>query len=132
MAEENTATQAANIFRPRPVEEFFSFYTNNIQIQQTVFDLKLIFGELVQSQGKLAYVDQHSSVTMSWVQAKLLLYFLQLNMIAFEDINGKIKIPPELIPPEIVPIAEDNKDTPQAQALYELLKKFREQFISSL
>lgn len=133
MAEERATSEAEEMFQP--IEEFFCAYANNVQIHQTVFDLKLIFGEMVQTPGipgKIGYVEQHSSITMSWIQAKLLLYFLGLNIEAFESQHGKIKIPPEVMPPEVTPPSEENKNDPKHQAMYELLKNFRERFISNL
>lgn len=112
-------------------DDFVSEYANNFQFEQSVFDLKLIFGQLDQSKGP-AVVEQHTSVTIPWISAKLLLYYLQLNIAGYELQNGKIKIPPELLPPSVGPLPEEQQNDPKAQQLFQQIEKIREQFMSNL
>src|SRR3990167_11504158 len=76
MAEQTNGVPTLNF---QHTDDFISLYANNVQFEQSAFDLKLIFGELNQAGGK-ALVDQHSSMTIPWGQAKLLLYYLQVNI----------------------------------------------------
>jgi len=112
-------------------EEFASLYANNVQLEQSVWDLKMIFGELDQSQpGGL--VEQHTAVSVSWIQAKLLSYFLNLHVEAHELVNGKIRVPDEVLPPEPVTPSGEWAKNPHARAVFELINRRREEFIASL
>jgi hypothetical protein len=71
-------------------------------------------------------------VTIPWIQAKLLSYFIGLHLEAYESVNGKIGVPTEVLPPEPVPPADGQIKSPSAQALYELIKRRREEWIASL
>lgn len=129
MAEQTDTTQTGGFYER--LEDFFSLYANNFQIERTIFDLKLIFGQLSESGGKL-HVEQHSSVTLPWIQAKLLMYFLQMNIAGFEFQNGKIKIPTDLLPPPLPPLSPEQENDPKIRELLDLLKSLREQFVSNL
>lgn len=128
MAEQMNVVVKENFER---AEDFISLYANNIQFEQSAFDLKLIFGELDQSQGKVR-VEQHSSVTIPWAQAKLLMFYLQVNISLFELENGKIKIRNDLLPQPVRKLSEEEKKIPKAEELTELLEALRQQFISNL
>lgn len=127
MAEETSITPALNVTR---TDDFVSLYANNIQFEQSAFDLKLVLGELDQPSGNVR-VKQHSSVTIPWAQAKLLVYYLQVHIAAYEFQMGKIKIRQDLVPPPI-PISSEQKDDPKMKVFYELISNIREQFVSGL
>lgn len=128
MAEE---TGTAPTLQFKRVEDFVSLYANNVQIEQTAFDLKLVFGELVQSQ-RPALVEQHSSVTLSWPETKLLSYYLQLNIASYEIQMGKIKIREDLIPIALPQLSPEQEKDPKIQELFAVAKRLHEQFIASL
>ncbi len=73
-------------------------YANNVMFEPTIWDLKLIFGEW---SGRSQSVEYHTSVTIPWAQAKLMLYYLQANVAAHEAANEKIKIPVTVMPPDL-------------------------------
>jgi len=50
-------------------DELVADYANNTAFEQTIWDLKMIFGEYSQRAGG---VDWHTSITVPWAQAKLL------------------------------------------------------------
>jgi len=128
MDEETGATPVQEF---RRAEDFSSVYANNLQFELSAWDLKMIFGELDQRGGKVA-VDQHTSVTLSWLQAKLLNFFLEINLAVHELEHGKIKIPKNLLPPVPVPPLGELADVPQAKTIFELITKMREEFIAGL
>ena len=128
MVAETNPTQTTKIERR---EDFISLYANNVQIEQTAFDLKLVFGELDQSQGK-GRIQQHSSVTISWAQAKLLAYYLQVNIAGYEVQNGKIKIRKDLVPVEIPQLLPRQQKDPKIRELLGLIKNLRKQFVSNI
>jgi len=128
MAEETSTTPGLQFKR---IDDFISLYANNIQIEQTAFDLKLVLGELDQSQGKVR-VEQHSSVTISWGQAKLLVYYLQLNIAGYELQMGKVKVREDLVPAPFPQLSPEQEKDPKIRELFNILKSIREQFVSNL
>jgi hypothetical protein len=94
--------------------------------------LKLIFGQLDQSEGKVRVV-QHSAITVPWAQAKLMVYWLKGQIEAHELVNGKIHIPPPVIPPPLPPLTGDmKKSDPNAEPVYAIFSRLRDEFISNL
>ena len=111
-------------------ENFESWYSNNIQFKPTEWDLKAIFGEMEQQSDGSIIVQQHTAIVLSWLQAKIMYYFLGMQLGAYELAHGKIPIPPSVMPTEPAP-PTGNLDTPDTRILYEFMKKFRKQFIAS-
>lgn len=109
----------------RQIEEFVSRYANNVGIEVSVWDLKLLFGQLQQPPGQLGFVENHTAITIPWLQVKILSLYLQLNLILHEAWNGKIAVPQSIMP-HIQPPGEDVTD-PQARAVAEaIFSKFRQ------
>jgi hypothetical protein len=81
-------------------DEISSDYANNVALEQTVWDLKLIFGEYSQ---RLEGVEWHTSITMPWAQAKLLSHYLQANVAVWELNHGPKAIPEAMIPAPLAP-----------------------------
>jgi hypothetical protein len=102
-------------------------YANNVAFETTVWDLKLIFGEYSdQDKG----VEWHTSVTIPWAQAKLMQYYLQINLEVYEQQHGKIGVPRTMLPPE-APLPSD-PDDPVAKAFYDLAQRHRAKFMENL
>jgi len=97
-------------------EEITSDYANNVYFVGTVWDLKLLFGELA-SVGQ--NIDWHTSITMPWATAKLMAYYLQVNIAQHELSQGKIKIPAAMIPD--IPPDVGNEDAETSRALAEII-----------
>lgn len=110
-------------------EEPSSAYANNAYLEPSVWDLKIIFGQLHGNFGN-PDVDWHTEITMPWLQAKLFSYFLNQNIIVYEIENGKIRIPQALMPPapNLMPGIEGNPATKKiAEALTASHEKFRKE-----
>jgi hypothetical protein len=112
-------------------EDYEALYANNIQFQPSEWDLKVIFGELDFHDDKLA-VKQHTSIAMPWLQAKIMHYFLTLQLGVYEMSHGKIKVPSTVLPIEPQPPTGELENDPMAKQIYEYIKKVREQFLESL
>jgi hypothetical protein len=128
MADESTPSQPV---KPQyeKAPNFISTYANNIYLESSTWDLKLIFGQLDQSEGTSS-VKQHVAVTIPWTQAKLLSFFLRVHLRAEEKQDGKIHIRPDVRPTEMdLPTEEQMKD-PDFMEFYEFVKKLREEFIA--
>lgn len=110
-------------------ENYESLYANNIQFHPSEWDLRLVFGELDLQDGKLI-IEQHTSMAMPWLQAKLMLYFLLLQVGVYEMSHGKIPIPTTVMPPEPTPPEGGMKDDPFARRVYEYIKRTREDFFA--
>lgn len=113
------------------IDEFSVSYANNVLLEASEWDLKLVFGQLDLSTGT-PNVEQHTAITIPWLQAKLLHYFLGLNVALFEYQNGKIKIPLGLLPPAPPPLTPEQEADPAAKKLFDLAKKVHQEFTSTL
>ncbi len=82
------------------LEEIVPVYANNSRFEPTAWDLRIFFGQLMPS-GRQK-IDWHTDVTIPWAQAKLMHLYLGINLGLYELENGKIKIPPGVLPPEMV------------------------------
>jgi hypothetical protein len=115
------------------IEDFYEAYANNVLLEQSVWDLKLIFGQLDQSGGKTATIQLHTAITLPWAQAKILSYWLRGHLDAYEITNGKIPIPSSIIPSELTaPSEEIKKSEPNAERIYALFNKLRNELVASL
>jgi hypothetical protein len=113
-------------------DEVYEAYANNVYFESSSWDLKLIFGQLDQSEGKVRIV-QHSAITVPWAQAKLMVYWLRGQIEAHELVNGEIHIPPPVIPQPLPPITDEiKKSDPNAEAVYAIFNRLRDEFFSSL
>jgi hypothetical protein len=92
---EPTITPASSIVRTR-TDDFIARYANYSHIESSLWDSKILFGQTDQVLGNT--VPIHSAVTLPWPQLKVLTYFLSLHLAAHENDNGRIKIPPGIIP----------------------------------
>lgn len=104
-------------------------YANSVGFQPTIWDLKILFGEL---SSRTPSVDWHTSMTLSWAQAKLMAYYLQVNLALQESRSGNINVPIEMTPLELPALAESAKNDPQEEAALEKLKALRDAFVASM
>jgi hypothetical protein len=111
-----------------PADDLAVEYANNVIFEPTIWDLKLIFGEF---SGRTGFVDWHTSITIPWAQAKLMAYYLTVNIEAHELKNGKIPFPVGMIPTEPQPLPE-SETKPVARTLFEMLTRNRKKFLDSL
>jgi hypothetical protein len=122
MAEENkqeskpAATAPVNKRR----EDFRSVYSNSVYYDPSVYELRASFGEMQRTpQG--AFVEYHTAVSMSWLEAKLTAIYLIVNMANYEREHGTVKIPSVVRPAFI---SEENGN----QSLDEILKSLNANF----
>ncbi len=109
-------------------EDLTTEYANNVFLQPTIWDLKILFGELSALDKS---IDWHTSITLPWQQAKLMAYYLELNVAVMELRQGPITIPSVALPQEPPPPPADQAN-PTNQAIWELIKERRRKFIESL
>jgi hypothetical protein len=108
-------------------ENFVTLYANNITFEAAIWDLKMIFGQL--DQRDKIVVEQHTAITIPWLQAKLLIYLLQVNVSVFEAEHGKIQVPERFIQePQVLP----GSPSAEAEAQIKIVRQVRDEFIASL
>lgn len=109
-------------------EDFVSLYANNVNFELSVWDLKLIFGQLDQSRPEFS-IEQHTAITLPWPQAKIGVYYMLLNLMIHQSRNGAINIPASVLPPR--PDPNDPAAEPSYKPALEYLAWIHDQFFSS-
>lgn len=127
-AEQTPPTSSVQFDR---TEDFIARYANNVHFESSVWDLKLIFGELDQKEAK-EVVRQHTSINLPWPTVKLMLYYLQVNLAYHESESGKVTMAPRIWPADIPTLPKEIEDNPRAKALADLVAKMRADFVASV
>jgi hypothetical protein len=109
---EAQAPVAQQPLQMRQSKDFVSRFATNVQFDLSVWGLRLIFGEFLNENGQ-PIVDQHTSMHMPWLQAKLLIAYMELNLAGYEAENGTINIPSRFLPVPAPP-PEELKANPAA------------------
>jgi probable addiction module antidote protein len=114
----------------KKTEEFSEYYANNALLESSLWDLKLIFGQLdQQTPGNV--VVQYCSTTMPWAQAKVLHYFLGVHLAAHEVHNGRVQIPSGIIPPIPDKTMPDFESDPKGRETHDAFKALYDDFIAA-
>jgi len=103
-------------------------YANNTVFEGSIWDLKILFGELTASQLGPKGVDWHTVITMPWAVAKLMSYYIQVNLAVYEHQHGKIKIPQGMIPQPL----SNPLDNESSNLLFARLEELRAEFLRNL
>ena len=120
---DNEQEPAANSFAEE--FEFESAYANNSRFEPSIWDLKILFGQLCQHTGS-GSMDWHTAITMPWMQAKVFAYYLSLNIAIHEMETGKIDVHPNVLPAKLN-LPEDKKNDPKAIALNEFATRLHKE-----
>ena len=138
----NTSNAASAVSLPDPQTlpcrrsgDFVSRYSNNVQLESSAFDLKLVFGLLDQSDALKIMkpsVEQHTAINLSWPEVKLLIFFMQLHLAGYEAESGKVKVPLNALPPEPPTTLPPQLDTPAGRRSLEVIRRMRAEFLASL
>lgn len=112
----------------RPEATHNDVYANMVNFGTTVWDIILMFGQVI-NRGDGEAFEPRVTVTMPWLQMKVMSVYLQLNLFAYEAMHGKINIPGHLLPsftpgPEVT--------DPDVRAHAEILQRKVEQIIANL
>jgi hypothetical protein len=90
-------------------EDFASRYANHVYFATSVFDIRVMFGEILQFPDIPPFVNQHTSMTLSWREAKIAALFLAMNVAMHENKFGTLDIPDGILPPKFQRTAEEGK-----------------------
>jgi|HubBroStandDraft_3_1064219.scaffolds.fasta_scaffold530210_2 hypothetical protein len=116
----------------RDERTFVPGYANSVMVESNAFDLKLVFGLYDHRNPVKPVVDQFSSMTVSWPEVKLLIFWMQVHLAGYERENGKIKIPATALPPEPPATLPPPFDSAKAVEALESLRKMRAEFLANL
>lgn len=89
-------------------DKFTTTYANNVFFATSIFDIRMVFGEVVQFPNVLPFVEQHTAVTL-WREAKIAAIFLTMNVAMHENQFGVLDIPEGILPPNFQRTAEEGK-----------------------
>jgi|HubBroStandDraft_1064217.scaffolds.fasta_scaffold62398_1 hypothetical protein len=81
---------------PDPESGLFTTYANNTQLAWTHFDVRMVFGEVVDSLADKIVIEQRAQITISYLQAKFLMQALNQAINLHESIFGELKLPIEM------------------------------------
>jgi hypothetical protein len=80
---------------PDPEVGLFTAYANDTKVAWTHFDIRMVFGEIVDTLVDKIVVEQRAQITISYLQAKLLTLMLNQAVTQHEQIFGAMKLPEE-------------------------------------
>lgn len=78
---------------PDPEDELFTTYANNVRLGYTHFDIRMLFGEVVDTTLTKVVVEERAHITISYLQAKLLVIMLGQAIALHESLFGEVKVP---------------------------------------
>ena len=114
-------------------ENFASSYANSAIFESSAYDLRILFGQFDQKPDGGGVLKQHLAVSIPWDLAKLLIYWLQAQVIAHELETGRpIGLRENVRPPVPATLTAEEQVDPIKQKYHAALKKLREEFIASL
>src|ERR1039458_2007984 len=79
-------------------ENFIDRYANNVFFESSAWDLKLIFGSVDQSIAP-NHVTQHTGMSLSWAQVKVLIFLLRFQLLSHEARLGRVRLPAGIVNP---------------------------------
>lgn len=100
-----------------------SRYASNVMFDNNFWNARLIFGELM-SEGDKPVIEQHTTITLPWVQAKILAGYLWLNVFSHERLHGEIKVPEAFYPS--LPTAPPGTPKEEVELVRERIEQVRE------
>ena len=112
-------------------ENFESWYANNIQYEPNDWDMRMLFGILALDDQGNPGIQQHTAMSVSWANLKVMMYFLGVQLAVYERLHEKVRVPRTSWPPEPIPPSDDLKAAnPAAQDVYEIIKQARDQWVA--
>jgi uncharacterized protein DUF3467 len=133
MSEDNTTSSPP----PAPalvfdrMEGFTSLYANNVIFEGNAWDLKMKFGQVELIEGQ-THIKLNAEISIPWAQAKLLIYWLRLQVESMEIQSGKIAIRRDILPPEPPALSPEDVENPDSVKMHEFAIKAHAEFLASL
>jgi len=102
-------------------------YSNTLHFDASDLDFTILFGQARPFPPDPSSVDWRAAVTLPWVTAKLLSYYLQINLKIYESEHGEVEIPVTMLPP--VPGPKDSEAT-NRNDIVDFVEKLRAELLS--
>ena len=74
-------------------DDFISLYANNVSVSISLWDVGMIFGEILGEEDGKAVIEETVKIVMSREMAKIMNLLLTANIADYEKKNGTIHIP---------------------------------------
>src|SRR5260370_35921220 len=112
MSDEPNATDANDVTVQR-AEDYRSIYANNVLTDATAWDVRLVFGQFDKlTDGTLVNIQQ-LAVTLPYALAKLMLFWVETQIIAHEiEMGQRVGLRPSVSPREIPPVDPQFQNDP--------------------
>jgi hypothetical protein len=107
-------------------EEFENLWANNVLFESTLWDLRLIFGQVDLAAKQIV---QHTAVNIPWPQVKIAAYFMLVNVVIQQSLNGNVFIPGYIVPPR--PDPADPANAAYDKQMIKYLGWIHDQFFGS-
>lgn len=104
-------------------DEHTKYYANNTRFEPSLWDLKILFGELENGPEDKVRIGWRTAITMPWAQAKILAYYLRLNLAFHERQMGTINLPEPIHPTPPTPPDKGLESDPNAMEMYAKLQQ---------
>jgi hypothetical protein len=112
-------------------DDFRSLYANNVIADGTAWDLRLTFGQFEKRADGSVVNTQRVSVTMPFGLAKLMMFWVELQIQVHERQMGqRVRIRPDVLPP-MPPIPPESQNDEGYVRLHEMMEKARQQLVSN-
>ena len=133
MADDANTSQTENQVKVQRAMDFVSYYANNFLVDTTAWDLSMTFGEFEKLPDGTQASTQRLSVTVPVGLAKLMVFWLRVQILAYEVRLGKrvtlradvIPAVPPLVPPEL-------QSDPVTVKMYDEFERLRQDLLQSL
>jgi hypothetical protein len=117
--QQSKANPQQELARFKRTEGFETLYANNVAFEANVWDMKLLFGELTSDeQGNV--IEQHTGMVLPWPLVKVLAFHLAINIVAFEDQHGPIRLATPILP-LVTNLTAKSKADPRIMAIFTAL-----------
>src|SRR5438093_3601086 len=115
-----------NAIKIQRADDYRLIYANNVVSDATAWDVRLTFGQFDKlTDGALVNIQQ-LSVTITYELAKYMMFWLELQVIAHEiEMGRRVGLRPSVIPNEVPPVAEEDKNNPNIVKLHDEMTKLR-------
>ncbi len=103
---------------------YFELYANNVNFESSIWDLKMLFAVLEQDPESPPF-RQLCAVRIPWAQAKLMAYYLFMNIVFQEERQEKIHLPESLTPKPIEGLLDDLPNDDKARVIVQRIQRMR-------
>jgi hypothetical protein len=126
------APQDDSQIRVLRTNDFLSVYANNVVVDATAWDLTLTFGQFDKRPDGAKVNNQRLSVNMPFALAKLMLFWVELQILSHEVQTGqRVALRPSVLPDAPPPVDPGEPD-PNVLKLHDAITQLRNRLLASL